>query len=368
MRSSAFLQEALRQLPDLKTLEDYLQQNLDTLIESTLSSSASFLRTSLDTNSELETIRPQNNNRRSMFVNQREQTKHLLEQGKPAISKIRKVGIDADLTPEELEGFEAIVLLVGRPAILIQDGSFFRPPPGWEVLEQRRIHIEETCRSVGRIEVAGHPTMDWIGTGFLVAENVIMTNRHVAKEFCQPGPRKQWTFEPLAKTSIDYIKELSMPETFEFELTNVIGIHETLDLALFKTAPLSSQGIPAPKPFTLASKAPRSLQGHKVYVMGYPGYDSKRNDPDVIHRIFSNIYGVKRLQPGEITAFFGNRSILTHDCSTLGGNSGSCLVDIETNKVVGLHFSGRYLQANYAVALWQLTSDQLLKKARVWFD
>lgn len=367
MRYSVFLQEALRQLPDLKTLDDYLQQNLDTLIESTLSSSPS-LHTLPDTNSGLETIPPQNNNQRSTSANQREQIKHLLDQGKPAISKICKAGIDANLTPEELEGFEAIVLLVGRPAILIQDGSFLRPPRGWEVLEQRRIPIEETCRSVGRIEVAGHPTMDWIGTGFLVAENVIMTNRHVAKEFCQPGPRKRWIFEPLAKTSIDYIKELSIPETFEFELTDVIGIHETLDLALLKTTPLSSLGIPAPKPFTLASKAPQSLQGHKVYIMGYPGYDSKRNDPDVIHHIFSNIYGVKRLQPGEITAFFEDRSILTHDCSTLGGNSGSCLVDIETNKVIGLHFRGRYLQANYAVALWQLTSDSLLKKAKVWFD
>lgn len=367
MKSSVFIKEALRQLPDLKTLEDYLQQDLDILIENTFSPVSS-LHTLPDTSSGLETILPQSNNQRSKSANQREQAKHLLEQSKPAISKIRKVGIDAELTPEELEGFEAIVLLVGRPAILIQDGSFFRPPPGWEMLERRRVYIEETCRSVGRIELTGHPTMDWIGTGFLVAENVIMTNRHVAKEFCQLGPRRRWIFEPLAKISIDYIKELSIPETFEFELTDIIGIHEALDLALFKTTPLSSLGIPAPRPFTLTSQAPQSLRGFKVYTMGYPGYDSKRNDPDIIHRIFSNIYGVKRLQPGEITALFDDRSILTHDCSTLGGNSGSCLVDIETNKVVGLHFCGRYLQANYAVALWQLTSDPLLKKAKVWFD
>ena len=290
MRSSTFIGEMLHQLPDLKILDDYLQQDLDILIENTFSPVSS-LHTLPDTSSGLETISPQNNGEHRKSTDKHTQIKMLLEQGKPAISKIRKEGTEANLSTDELEGFEAIVLIVGRPAILIQDGSFFRPPPGWEILEQRRMHIDETCRSVGRIEVAGHPTMDWVGTGFLVAENVIMTNRHVAKEFCQPGPRKRWTFEPLAKTSIDYIKELSMPETFEFELTNIIGIHETLDLALFKTTPLSSQGIPTPKPFTLASKAPRSLQGHKVYIMGYPGYDSKRNDPDIIHRIFSNKIG-----------------------------------------------------------------------------
>jgi V8-like Glu-specific endopeptidase len=42
---------------------------------------------------------------------------------------------------------------------------------------------------------------------------------------------------------------------------------------------------------------------------------------------------------------------LSHDCSTLGGNSGSCIVDLSTNSVVGLHFEGDYLVANSAVLL-----------------
>jgi hypothetical protein len=36
MRSSTFSEEALHQLPDLKTLENYLQQDLDILIEITM--------------------------------------------------------------------------------------------------------------------------------------------------------------------------------------------------------------------------------------------------------------------------------------------------------------------------------------------
>lgn len=365
MRSPGFIKELLHLLPDIQVLEEYLQQNVDTLVETSFPEQSSLPSSP----SGLESLPPREENiQRGRPTNKREQTKQLLEQGKPALAKIRKEGVDADLTPEELDGFEAIVLLVGRPAIFILGGSFFHPPVGWEILEQRRVYIDEMCRSVGRIEVPGHPMGDWIGTGFLVAENTIMTNRHVAKHFCHSGPRRKWIFEPLMKPSIDYIKELTVPETFEFELTNIIGVHETLDLALFRTAPLSSQGIPAPKPFRLASQAPQSMEGRKVYAIGYPGYDSKRNDPDIVHRIFENVHGVKRLQPGEIIALFADRSILTHDCSTLSGNSGSCLVDLETNKVIGLHYKGRYLQANYAVALWQLASDPLLKKAKVWFD
>ena len=56
------------------------------------------------------------------------------------------------------------------------------------------------------------------------------------------------------------------------------------------------------------------------------------------------------------------------DSSTLGGNSGSCVIDLEMNQVVGLHFGGLYREANQAVALWQLTEDPLLRSAGVNFD
>ena len=84
-------------------------------------------------------------------------------------------------------------------------------------------------------------------------------------------------------------------------------------------------------------------------------------------QIFANVFNVKRLQPGEIRTVFDQRHILEHDCSTLGGNSGSCVVDLETKQVVGLHYGGRYLEGNYAVALWQITDDPLLAKAKVNF-
>ena len=40
---------------------------------------------------------------------------------------------------------------------------------------------------------------------------------------------------------------------------------------------------------------------------------------------------------------------MRHDCSTLGGNSGSVVLSLETGEAVGLHFAGRFLEANFAV-------------------
>ena len=48
--------------------------------------------------------------------------------------------------------------------------------------------------------------------------------------------------------------------------------------------------------------------------------------------------------------------VFTHDCSTLGGNSGSPIINTNTGSVVGLHFSGRYESANFAVRGSVITS------------
>src|SRR5262249_34036669 len=38
-----------------------------------------------------------------------------------------------------------------------------------------------------------------------------------------------------------------------------------------------------------------------------------------------------------------------HDCTTLGGNSGSVVLDLASGEAVGLHFAGLYQETNYAV-------------------
>ena len=84
--------------------------------------------------------------------------------------------------------------------------------------------------------------------------------------------------------------------------------------------------------------------------------------------IRDRIYNVKRLQPGEISGEALADFEIHHDCSTLGGNSGSPVVDLETHQVLGLHFGGRFLESNSAVPLWLLQDDDLVKRAGINFQ
>jgi S1-C subfamily serine protease len=166
---------------------------------------------------------------------------------------------------------------------------------------------------------------------------------------------------------IDFLKELGSTATLEFDITGVIGIHDKHDLALLRVAETSADGRPLPDPLPVAASPPADLSGRDVYVVGYPAWDTGRSEPEALQRIFMDVYNVKRLQPGQAVAYSTTFSALEHDCSTLGGNSGSPVVDLETHQVVGVHFSGRYGSANYAVPLWTLSGDEMLQQGEVNF-
>jgi hypothetical protein len=276
-------------------------------------------------------------------------------------------GREDDLDDDELLGLEAIVLLEGRPAILIHQGDFLPPPHDWKRLIGARAGIREVIARSGRVEVTGHLDYDWVGTASLIGPAVIMTNRHVAQEFCSRAGG-DWIFRPGMTSRIDFCKELGGAAAMEFEITGVIGVHEDRDLALLRVEGASSDGRPLPGPLAVSAQEPDDVYRREVYVVGYPAWDDRRSEPEPLRRIFMDIYNVKRLQPGRVVKYSTKYSALQHDCSTLGGNSGSPVVDLETHQVIGLHFGGRYGVGNYAVPLWMLTTDPLLAKADVNFQ
>jgi len=85
--------------------------------------------------------------------------------------------------PELIGGLEAIVRTDGsRPSFLICKGEIDRnssPVGSWASLLDRsadRLHHAIAC--VGRIDVPGS-SVGFMGTGFLIQEDLILTNRHV---------------------------------------------------------------------------------------------------------------------------------------------------------------------------------------------
>ncbi len=295
----------------------------------------------------------------------RRERSRVLGAGVQGLDKLGQ-GRDGELDDRERLGLTAIILLHGRPAILVQGGDFAPPPPEWSRLLRHRDGIRDVIARSGRIEVDGHPDFAWLGTAFLVAPDVVMTNRHVAAEICAHRDER-WSFHAGVTARVDFRAEHERTLPLEFAVTQPIGLHPDHDLALLRVEVTSAAGDRLPGPLALAAAAPEDLFERDVYVVGHPALDSRRNEPEPIRRLFDDVFDVKRLQPGRAVGWSTMHAAVEHDCSTLGGNSGSPLVDLETHRVLGLHFGGRYGVGNYAVPLWQLRGDPLLEAGGLRF-
>jgi endonuclease G len=265
-----------------------------------------------------------------------------------------------EITPSEMLGLEAIVLPRNRPVALVRGDSYDDLDGPWvslngDVIKKR---IASLLPLIGRVEVPSSPILPYAGTGFVVGQGLIATNRHVAQLFSQG--RGLTIRYRAGDAAIDFKRQIDAPDddrTAYLSVRAVEMIHPYWDMALLRV-----DDLPTDRMLRLSVKSPEELVDHNVVVIGYPARD-ERNDVALQDRIFNRTYNVKRLQPGVIRArakiqsFENTVNALTHDASTLGGNSGSAVIEVESGEVVALHFAGEYLKANYAVPMHELARD-----------
>jgi hypothetical protein len=298
---------------------------------------------------------------------QRECVGQLLECGANALEKVARE-VNPDLTNEERFGLECVLLLYGRPALEVNQDRLASVPAFWNVLEDQREDIEMAQRGVGRIELFGHPEYDWAGTAFLVNETTLLTTRRTAEIFIE-SRGEQWQFRPGITAWMDYNASYQNVANAGYRVRTVLGIHDNYDLALLEVEPPQFQPNGSPAPLALAGQPPLKMEGRPVYLVGYPVRDARRNEPEPLARVFRDVYNVKRVMPGVLRGFlqFRNLQLVQHDCAVLGQSAGSCLVDLETQQVLGLHLSSRYLEPGTAIPLWLLRDDPLLQRCGVTF-
>lgn len=251
-------------------------------------------------------------------------------------------------------GLEAIVERFGRPSLVVVGESFQIPESDeWKArLLDARQAINSAIARVGRVDIKFH-VLPYAGTGWMVAPDVAVTNRHVAKAF---AIRRNGVF-PFAtglhgftyEAYVDFAADPDRHESIPVKVVEVIYISDDgdahPDLAFLRLEAVDGQTLPAPLP--LSSRTSIEVEPFLVTV-GYPAQDS-RQDPEDQQRIFGGQYNVKRVAPGRVTGG-GQAVVFTHDCTTLGGNSGSVVLDPVEGEAVGLHFAGRREVANYAVS------------------
>ena len=279
-----------------------------------------------------------------------------------AESGLQKLAEDRvqEITPSEMFGLEAIVLPRNRPVAFVRGNSYDDLDGPWvslndEVVKKR---IASLLPLIGRVEVPSSPILPYAGTGFVVGQGLIATNRHVAQIFAQ-GLGLTIRYR-AGDAAIDFKRQVDAPDderTAYLSVRAVEMIHPYWDMALLRV-----DGLPTDRMLRLSVKSPEELLDRNVVVIGYPARD-ERNDVALQDRIFNRTYNVKRLQPGvirtraKVQSFENSVNALTHDASTLGGNSGSAVIEVDTGEVVALHFAGEYLKANYAVPMYELARD-----------
>ncbi|MEM9317274.1 MAG: trypsin-like peptidase domain-containing protein [Pseudomonadota bacterium] len=289
----------------------------------------------------------------------------LLADAKDALARLRNDGPAAAIGEDHRIGLEAIVVTDGRrpcPRIrdhrVVDDGSL----GGWRAqLNAYKTDIESVSESVGRIDDAAGVHQ---GTGFVVGEHLIMTNRHVLETIGSREASGNWEIAPGA--TIDFLRESGNSERaiFDIESVHFAGPDDInggfnlawLDMAVLRCKPSTSGEFP--KTLEYSTDAGESASQRDIYVIGYPAQPGvgHRYARAVLDALFDGEYSIKRWAPGRITQARGqvagdtNLWAITHDATTLGGNSGSCVVELGPMglKVIGLHYAGQAEWNNYA--------------------
>ncbi len=282
----------------------------------------------------------------------------------PTVDKWVSETAYAPLSPAPAERFrpdnsireESIALRRGRPVLGITEGAAvlkFTDPESevWgDRLRKSAKVLKQAIPSVGRIELDNFIAMPALATGWMIQPGIVVTNSHVAAYFAERGPqgfRFMTGDDPRRPigVAIDFLEEVGSVAESEFTISDIlfVGGPRELDVALLRVAPASGTALPPPLVID-----PADPLGKTVAVIGYPLRDTRIPDQALMDSIFGDVYGRKRIAPGFVKSLIGAE--LSHDCTTLGGNSGSPVIDIETGLVVGLHKSGVFLKSNGAVA------------------
>lgn len=261
------------------------------------------------------------------------------EKAQTAFNKLRE-GEEPDA--DELAALEIVIRLL-RPVVYTRQGGKIDDLPSdaghnlypeelKDLWSSFRTSAEKAMASVGRVERNGQH----VGTGFVVGEGLLATNRHVLAQLTYGA-------EVIApeQTRVVFKQEKgeTNPANTIVAIESVHAIHPHLDMVLLKLGKHER----AP----LAFEKTRLEEGARIVVVGYPGED-KENNPLFLTSVFGGGFGVRRAALGEILDGSLSPAIF-HDCSTTRGNSGSPVFSLESGKVAGIHRAGFFMYRNEAI-------------------
>jgi hypothetical protein len=312
-----------------------------------------------------------------------------IESAADFLERLGAEGPDAQTGPQDEFLAEAIVHIDGtRPAPLVHDGFVDVNDPklgNWRAdIIRAEAAIRHNIAATGRVLRNGKVDPDSVyGTAWMIAPGLAATAQHVLELMAEfdtasrswllkrgftvdfsiedgraPDPRKRYRVAGVERPSPDTINNM-------LDLKN-------LDIAVLRLAENNLAAMPTP--VSLSKAAPSLDDEAKLYVVGHPrrfsgswiaeteaaaAANSNLIFRGILEQLLGNSFGVKRLSPGVVELAPGtmpndiHKRVLSHDASTLEGNSGGPVLDLTTmpDRAIGLHFGGGVRKRNFALSV-----------------
>ncbi|MBT4889683.1 MAG: trypsin-like serine protease [Rhodospirillales bacterium] len=262
------------------------------------------------------------------------------------------------VNPRLQRAMEETLQALTRPMFPICNGNVWlredQDVEGWAPKVANLLNLHpKVSQAVGNIRIRGKPdgAYQWVGTGFVVGPDLIVTNAHVAKAFAFPEDDNWFIY---SDTEVEFTTgvedEACIPpaqKNVSHQVLAVVaaGDGKGEDFALLRVV---SDSLPQP----LVLSPSRVSSGEDVVLLGYPA------EPTAIHigqgvsdveearrRLFSTPDGrmpfsIKRISPGRSLNDDTNGKGIPFNYNSFGGNSGSPVVRLADGVVVAIHLGG----------------------------
>jgi V8-like Glu-specific endopeptidase len=181
-----------------------------------------------------------------------------------------------------------------------------------EKITNQSDEVKALGKAVARIRFIGDDGLQYFCSGFLISTSLLMTNQHC------PKSESEWR---SALIDFDFDTPSANPKVTSFK--QFVMSDESLDMAIFRLT------------FTPPGRSPLRLDGtlphdnDALLLIEHPA-----GEPKQVSRIDCVASGI------QLSGVTPNHTDFGHRCDTLGGSSGSTVVNPVTRTVVGLHHLG----------------------------
>ncbi|MET4729924.1 hypothetical protein ABIE09_003738 [Lysobacter enzymogenes] len=286
----------------------------------------------------------------------------LIDTANAALDLLRADGPRAALAQSQAMALESVLMVRGRPALRVQ-GAAIEPidddrHPGsgvWRtLLNDHEKALARRAAAVAGVMYKDNYSADpelVVGTAWLVAPDLAITNRHVLLPDAslrlarrRPGTPTQARLKSDVSVCLDFAYDNGPARSLRYRIDDIVFVAEDndpIDVAVLRVRPQDPNAPGLPAPLRVARQD--EWDSDRVCVVGHPGRMAQV--PADTAAVFGDPDGRKRVSFGELMdPDDAKPHDLIYDSSTIGGYSGGTVSPVGAggadDGVIGLHYRG----------------------------